>query len=110
MPIDDPKEAERLAKAILGDLTLDHAERIRSSRDLLGDFAEEIEHGRALFRSRVAESLHRVYEDELLPWQGTAKDHAIKISPARIDRTRVLIAIGAVAAFLAVVAWLVLRR
>jgi len=110
VPIDDPKEAERLAKAILGDLTLDHAERIRSSRDLLSDFAEEIEQGRALFRSRVAEPLHRVYEDELLPWQGTAKDHAIKVAPARVDRTRVLIAIGAMAAFVAIVAWLVLRR
>ena len=110
MTIDDPKEAERLAKAILGDLTLDHAERVRSSRDLLGDFAEEIEQGRVLFRSRVAEPLHRVYEDELLPWQGTAKDHAIKAVGAPVDRTRVLIAIGAAVAFVVIVVWLVVRR
>ncbi|HEY1955404.1 MAG TPA: hypothetical protein VGH28_07320 [Polyangiaceae bacterium] len=109
MPIEDRSGAERLAKAILADMTLDHAERVRASRDLLGDLAREIEDGRALFRSRVAQPLHGVYEDELLPWQGEAKDQALKVGGAPIDRTRLLIAIGVGVAFAAVVVWLSIR-
>lgn len=110
MAIEDEKGAERLARAILDDITLDHAERARSSRDLTGDFATEIEQGRALFRSKVAPALHRVYEEELLPWQGRAKDQATKVAGEPLDKTRLFLAIGAAVAFVVVVVWLALRR
>jgi len=109
--IEDPKRAERLARAILDDITLQHAERVRETRDLTGDLAKEIEEGRALFASRVAEPLHRVFEEELWPWQGRARDRAIKYTGGeRMDRTRLLLAVGAALAFVAVVVWLALRR
>lgn len=108
--IEDEKDAERLAKAILDDITLDHAERVRDSRDLTADLATEIEEGRATFRSRVAPALHRVYDEELLPWQGRAKDRAIKVAGAPMDKTRLFIAVGAAVAFVVVVVWLVTRR
>ena len=109
MPIDEPKAAERLAKAILDDITLDHPERVRASRDLVGDMAKELDEGRELFRSRVEPTLHRVYEDEMLPWQGRAKDQAIRVAGAPVDRTRLLLAIGAAVAFVVVVVWLAMR-
>jgi hypothetical protein len=107
--LDDPKGAERLARAILDDITLDHDARVRATRDLTTDLAKEIEEGRALFRSRVAPELHRVYEEELLPWRGRARDQALRIGGAGIDRGRLLFAVGAAVVLVAVVAWLVLR-
>ncbi len=103
------KAAERLAEAILDDITLENAERVRASSDLLADMAKELDEGRALFRSRVEPTLHRVYEDEMLPWQGRAKDQAIRVTGSPIDQTRLLLAIGAAVAFVAVVVWLVMR-
>jgi hypothetical protein len=108
--IDDPKHAERLARAILDDITLYNEERVRDSRDLTGDLANEIEEGRALFRSRVAEPLHHVFDEELLPWQGRARDRAIKYSGGeRMDRTRLFLALGAALTFVVIVVWLVIR-
>jgi hypothetical protein len=108
--IDDPKEAERLAVAILDDITLDNESRVIASRDLTTDLAKEIDEGRALFESRVAPELHRVYDDELLPWQGRARDRAVKYGGGeRMDRTRLFLAIGAAVAFVVVVIWLVTR-
>lgn len=108
--IEDRKEAERLAAAILDEITADNPERVRDSRDLTGDLAKEIEEGRAMFRARVAEPLHPIYDEELLPWQGRAKDRAIRHGGAApLDRTRILLAIGAAIAFVVVVVWLVVR-
>ena len=108
--IQDPKEAERLAGAILDDITLENDSRVIASRDLTTDLAKEIDEGRALFRSRVEPSLHHVFDEELLPWQGRARDRAIKYSGGeRMDRTRLFLAIGAAVAFVVVVAWLVAR-
>ncbi len=107
--IDDPKQAERLARAILDDITLYNEERVRDTRDLTADLAKEIEEGRALFCSRVAEPPHHVYEEELLPWQGRAKDKATKYAGERLDRPRLLLAVGAALAFVAIVIWLVTR-
>lgn len=107
--IEDSTEAERLARAILDDITLDHPDRVQNTRDLLADLAPEIDEGRALFRARVAPALHHVYEDELLPWRGTARDHAKKLGRAPLDRTRLLLAIGAAVALVAVIVWLVTR-
>ena len=110
MSIDDPKAAERLAKALLGDITLDHDERVRRATDLTAELAVEIEEGRALFRARVAPELHRVYEDELMAWTGRAKTRAATLGPARIEGGRLFVAVGVVAALIAVVAWLALRH
>jgi hypothetical protein len=108
--IEDPKQAERLAVAILDDITLANEERVIASRDLTTDLAKQIDEGRALFQSRVEPSLHRVFDDELLPWQGRARDRAVKYTGGeRMDRTRLLLAIGAALAFVVVVIWLVVR-
>ena len=108
--IQDAKQAERLAIAILDDITLTNEARVIASRDLTSDLAKEIAEGRALFESRVAPSLHRVFDDELLPWQGRARDRAIKYTGGeRMDRTRMFLAIGAAVAFVVVVVWLAVR-
>jgi len=109
MPIEDPKAAETLARAILDDVTLDHDARVRETRDLLSDLAKEIDEGRALFRARVAPELYRVFEEELLPWQGRAKDQAKKLAGATMDRSRLFLAIGAAVVLVAVVVWLAVR-
>jgi len=109
--IEDPKAAERLARAILDDITLYNEERVIATRDLTGDLAPEIEEGRALFQSRVSPELHRVFDEELLPWQGRARDRAVKYSGGeRMDRSRLFLAVGAALAFVVVVVWLVVRR
>ena len=108
--IEDPAQAERLARAILDDITLYNEARVVASRDLTGDLAAEIDEGRALFRSRVAPELHRVFDEELLPWQGRARDKAVKYGGGEpMDRTRLFLAIGAALAFVVVVVWLVVR-
>ena len=108
--IEDPEQAERLAIAILDDITLANEERVIASRDLTADLEKELEEGRALFRSRVAASLHGVFDEEILPWQGRARDRAVKYSGGeRMDRTRLFLAIGAAVAFVVVVIWLVVR-
>lgn len=98
--------AERLAAAILADITLFYDARVRASRDLTTDLAAEIEEGRALFQSRVDSSLHDVFEGELMVWRGTARDRAQKLAGASVDRTRLLLALGAGVALVAVIAWL----
>jgi hypothetical protein len=109
--IEDPKQAEQLAVAILDDITLANEERVIASRDLPADLEKELDEGRALFRSRVAASRHRIFDDEILPWQGRARDRAIKYTGGeRMDRTRLFLAIGAAIAFVVVVVWLVVRK
>jgi hypothetical protein len=109
--LNDHDAAERLARAILDDIAFDNAARVGASRDLTTDLAKEIDDGRALFRARVAPALHRVFDEELLPWQGRARDKAIKYSGGeRIDRTRMFLSVGAAVAFVVVVIWLVVRH
>ena len=108
--IDEPKAAERLAKAILADITLYNDERVRRAQDLVAELAAEIEEGRTLFRARVEPPLHYVFEGEILPWSGLAKGRAAKLGPARIEGARLFMAVGAVAALIALVAWLALRH
>jgi hypothetical protein len=107
--IDDDATAERLARAILDDITLSNEDRVRTSTDLPEDFAAEIEQGRTLFQSRVAPDHHHHYEDELLAWRGRAKDRATALGGSKLDRTRLLFVVGAVVAFVVVVTWLALR-
>jgi len=108
--IEHPEAAQRLAAAILNDITLYNDERVRQAKDLEQELAPEIEEGRALFRERVAPALHQVFEDEILAWRGRAKDRASALAPAKPDTSRVLLLVGLVVGFVAVVAWLVLRR
>jgi len=108
--IEDAEAAQRLAVAILNDITLYNDERIRKATDLEQDLAPEIEEGRVLFRERVAPALHKVFEDEILAWRGRAKDRAAALAPAKLDASRVLLLVGLAVGFVAVVAWLVLRR
>lgn len=108
--LEDPKAAERLAKAILGDITLYNDERVRRATDLTEELAVEIEEGRALFRTRVAPELYRVYEDELMAWTGRAKTRAATLGPAKIDGARLFLVVGGIAALIALVTWLVVRR
>jgi hypothetical protein len=59
--IDTPEAARRLARAIASDLSLYNEEKITKGieRDcLFEELAEEIEEGRALFKSRVAPDLY----------------------------------------------------
>jgi hypothetical protein len=105
----DPVAAERLARAILDDITLYNDEKIRASRDLVADLATEVEEGRTLFRSRADPAHHHVFEDELLAWRGRAPDRARDLAGAGMDGSRLLIAIGAAVALAAVVAWLMLH-
>jgi len=108
--IDDPKAAERLAKAILSDITLYNDARVRRATDLVAELSVELEEGRALFRARVVPELHHVYDDEIMPWSGLAKGRAENLAPARIDGARLFLAVGGVAALVALIAWLVLRH
>jgi hypothetical protein len=108
--IEDRGAAERLAKAILSDITLYNDERVRRATDLTAELSTELDEGRELFRSRVAPELHHVYEDEILPWTGLAKTRAAALAPARIEGGPLLMLVGLVTAFVAVVAWLALRR
>ena len=107
--ITDEGAAERLARAILADITLENDTKIRDARDLLEDMRAELDEGRTLFASRVDASLARVWDDELRVWQGRAKDRAQQLGGAGLDRSRLLIAVGAAAALTAVVAWLLLH-
>ena len=59
--IDNPQRARQLARAIASDLTLYHEAKILDgiTNDTLFDvMREEIEEGRALFKSRVAPDLY----------------------------------------------------
>lgn len=107
--IDDPVAAERFAKAILDDITLENDEKVRKERDLLEAFSTEIEEGRKLYRSRVAESQHAVFEGELLPWTSRAKTRAEKLGPAKFDSTRLAFLIGGAVALVVIVVWLLVR-
>lgn len=108
--IDSAEAAQRLATAILDDITLENDARIRDARDLEQELGPEIEEGRELFRARVAPDLQKVFEDEILAWRGRAKDRAAALAPAKVDVSRLLLLVALVAALGAVVAWLALRR
>jgi hypothetical protein len=61
-PIDEPERAERLARAILSDVMLYHAEQVRlgiEADDLFERLAEEIEEARVYFESRVEAEVAR---------------------------------------------------
>ncbi len=108
--IDTAEAAQRLATAILDDITLGNDARVRAAKDLEQELAPEIEQGRQLFRSRVAPDLHPIFEDEILAWRGRAKDRAAALAPAKVDVSRLLVLVALVVALGAVIAWLALRR
>jgi hypothetical protein len=62
MPIEADDAARRLARAIASDLSLYNEEKIVRGIEhdsLFEELAEEIEEGRALYKSRVAPELYR---------------------------------------------------
>jgi hypothetical protein len=62
MPIEAEDAARRLARAIASDLSLYNEEKIVRGIEqdtLFDELAEEIEEGRALYKSRVAPELYR---------------------------------------------------
>jgi hypothetical protein len=65
--IDNEEGARRLARAIASDLSLYNEEKIRKGieeDDLFTSLSEEIEEGRALYKSRVSSDLfHRNFYD-----------------------------------------------
>lgn len=107
--IDDPAAAERLAKAILDDITLEHDEEVRKARHLDEELVQWIDEGRVLFRARVAPQLHTIYDDEIMPWTGRAKTRANNLAPAKLDGTRVIMLVAGVAALAVVIVWLLVR-
>lgn len=68
--IDNEEGARRLARAIASDLSLYNEEKIRKGiedDDLFNSLSEEIEEGRALYKSRVSSDLyHRNFYDRAL--------------------------------------------
>jgi hypothetical protein len=66
--IDDEVNATRLARAILADVELYNADKIRQSKDPARDLGPEIAEGRALFVSRVAPGWQSAFERELRSW------------------------------------------
>lgn len=81
-PIDNPKRAQQLARAIASDLSLYHEDKIVEGieKDSLFDvMSDEIEEGRELFKSRVTEEIYgknfynRAIVDVLLKSKGHIK-------------------------------------
>ncbi len=78
--IDAPEAARRLARAIASDLSLYNEEKITTGIEkdtLFEEIDEEIEEGRALYKSRVSPDLygHNFYERALVDILVRAKGH-----------------------------------
>jgi hypothetical protein len=78
--IDNPQRARQLARAIASDLTLYHEGKIIEgiTNDSLFDvMKEEIEEGRALFRSRVTDDIYSlgIYERAIVDVLIKSKGH-----------------------------------
>jgi hypothetical protein len=78
--IDTEEAARRLARAIASDLSLYNEEKIVrgiESDSLFEELSEEIEEGRALYRSRVAPDLyvHNFYDRALVDILVRSKGH-----------------------------------
>lgn len=78
--IDVPEAARRLARAIASDLSLYNEEKITTgivNDSLFQEIDDEIEEGRALFKSRVSPELyhHNFYERALVDILVRAKGH-----------------------------------
>lgn len=78
--IDAPEAARRLARAIASDLSLYNEEKITrgiENDSLFDEIDDEIEEGRALYKSRVSPDLysHNFYERALVDILVRAKGH-----------------------------------
>lgn len=79
-PIDNPKRARQLARAIASDLTLYHEAKILEGigNDSLFDvMSEEIEEGRELFKSRVTPDIYEqnIYDRAIVDVLVKSKGH-----------------------------------
>ena len=81
MPLIETEEAaRRLARAIASDLSLYNEEKIIrgiENDELFGELSEEIEEGRALYKSRVAPALYQrnLYDRALVDILVKSKGH-----------------------------------
>src|SRR5262249_45753664 len=78
--IDKPERARQLARAIASDLTLYHEKKIVDGIDngtLFDGMAEEIEEGRALFKSRVTPEIYdlNIYDRAIVDVMIKSKGH-----------------------------------
>jgi hypothetical protein len=79
-PIDNPKRARQLARAIASDLTLYHEAKILEgigSDSLFEVMSDEIEEGRELFKSRVAPEIfeQNIYDRAIVDVLVKSKGH-----------------------------------
>ena len=80
-PITTEQNAQRLARAIISDLTLYNEQKIVAgiqNDNLLDTMAEELEEGRALYKTRVAEDLRlrtNFYERAIVDIMVRGKGH-----------------------------------
>jgi hypothetical protein len=78
--IDKPERARQLARAIASDLTLYHEKKVISGIEndsLFELLAEEIEEGRALFKSRVTPDVYElnIYDRAIVDVMVKSKGH-----------------------------------
>jgi hypothetical protein len=78
--IDNPQRARQLARAIASDLTLYHDAKIiegLSNDNLFDVMRDEIEEGRALFRSRVTDDIYslNIYDRAIVDVLVKSKGH-----------------------------------
>ncbi|HJZ84166.1 MAG TPA: hypothetical protein VKN99_03305 [Polyangia bacterium] len=78
--IDKPERARQLARAIASDLTLYHEKKILEGIEndtLFQVMAEEIEEGRALFKSRVTPEIYElnIYDRAIVDVMVKSKGH-----------------------------------
>lgn len=92
MLIDDEDRARKLARSLLADIALYHREDLRAGRDMSATFDE----ARLLYRGRVAEARHAIFDVELAAF--VVRDEARPAPPAeRREQTRSTLAVSATA-------------
>jgi len=88
--IEDGEKADKLARAIMSDITLYNSAKLANVVDPTRAIADEIEEGRALFRSRVASALHGRFEVVLNEWaqQVASEGVTVRAPTAEDERLR----------------------
>ncbi|MEI8255042.1 MAG: hypothetical protein WCJ30_05155 [Deltaproteobacteria bacterium] len=83
--IDDEQQALRLAHAILSDIALYNEEAIATAPSVRDAIAEQIAEGRALYLSRVAQTLEGVFDRSLEAWLEKMRPDAAASPPSAPD-------------------------
>jgi hypothetical protein len=66
--IEDRDKARSLARAIMADVTLYNSAKLQGAADPVAAVASEIEEARALFETRVTDSLFDCFDEQLVRW------------------------------------------